>query len=138
MNEVFKVAERFFNAIEAGDMKTITDVYHADVAIWHNSDGLKHRQRGQSREENVALLSTLTSLISDWKYDIWFREATESGLVQQHTLRGRLPNGEALAIPVCIVLQIRDGHIVRLDEYIDSAHTMPMVEALMSLTNDES
>ena len=130
MSEVFEVGERFFSAIEAGDMEAVRDVYHPDVAVWHNSDGLEHRERGQSRDDNVALLSVLTNKIKDWKYDIWFREATESGMVQQHTLRGRLPNGEALAIPVCIVLQIQDGCITRLDEYIDSAHTQSMVDAL--------
>jgi ketosteroid isomerase-like protein len=130
MNKVFEVGERFFSAIEAGDMDAVRDVYHPDVAVWHNSDGLENRERGQSREDNVALLTVLTKKIKDWKYDIWFREATESGMVQQHTLRGRLPNGDALAIPVCIVLQIQDGCITRLDEYIDSAHTQPMVDAL--------
>lgn len=121
MSEVFEVSERFFSAIEAGDMEAVHDVYHPDVAIWHNSDGLEHRELGQSRDDNVALLSVLTDKIKDWKYDVWFREATESGMVQQHTLRGRLPNGDELAIPVCIVLQIQDGCITRLDEYIDSA-----------------
>ncbi len=130
MSEAFEVGERFFSAIEAGDMETVCNVYHPDVAVWHNVDGLERRERGQSRDDNVALLSVLTNKIKDWKYDVWFREATESGMVQQHTLRGRLPNGEALAIPVCIVLQIQDGCITRLDEYIDSAHTQPMVDAL--------
>lgn len=130
MCEVFEVGKRFFHAIEAGDMDEVRDVYHPDVAVWHNTDGLERRERGQSRDDNVALLSVLTNRIKDWKYDVWFREATESGMVQQHTLRGRLPNGEALAIPVCIVLQIQDGRITRLDEYIDSTHTQPMVDAL--------
>ena len=130
MNEVFAVGERFFSAIEAADMEAVRNVYHPDVTVWHNVDGLENRKRGQRREDNVALLTVLTNKIKDWKYDIWFREATESGMVQQHTLRGRLPNGEALAIPVCIVLQIQDGCIMRLDEYIDSAHTQPMVDAL--------
>lgn len=133
MNETFEVGERFFSAIEAGDLEAVKEVYHPDVVVWHNSDGLEHRERGQSRAENVALLSVLTELISDWKYDIWFREATESGFVQQYTLRGKLLNGEVLAIPVCIVLQIREGRIIRLDEYIDSVHTRPMVEALKSV-----
>lgn len=132
MSEAFKVGERFFRAIETGDMTTVQDVYHPDVVVWHNSDGIENRERGQSREENIALLTVLTKAITEWKYDIWFREATESGMVQQHTLRGKLPSGEVLAIPVCIVLQIQDGRITRLDEYIDSAHTRPMVEALRS------
>ncbi len=130
MSEAFKVGERFFSAIEAGDMDAVRDVYHPDVAIWHNTDGLERRESPQNRDDNVALLTMLTNKIKDWKYDVWFREATESGMVQQHTLRGRLPNGDALAIPVCIVLQIQDRRITRLDEYIDSVHTQPMVDAL--------
>lgn len=130
MSDALKVGERFFGAIEAGDIETLREIYHPDVVIWHNSDGLERRERGQNREDNLALLSVLTGIAKDWKYDVWFREATESGLVQQHTLRCSLPSGEALAIPVCIVLQITDGRITRLDEYIDSAQTRPMIEAL--------
>ncbi|MEQ9450215.1 MAG: nuclear transport factor 2 family protein [Pseudomonadales bacterium] len=134
MSEAFKVGDRFFSAIEAGDMQTLRDIYHPDVVVWHNTDGLEKREQGQSREDNVALLTMLTARISDWKYDIWYREVTESGLVQQHTLRGKLPNGELFAIPVCIVLQIEDGRITRLDEYMDSVHTQPMVQALAGAT----
>lgn len=130
MSESFKVTDRFFSAIEAGDIDALKSIYHPNVVVWHNTDGLKHKETGQSREDNLALLRVLTNLISHWKYDIWYREATESGVVQQHTLRGRLPSGEDLAIPVCIVFQIVDDLIVRLDEYIDSAHTQPMVDAL--------
>jgi len=130
VTDSFKVVDGFFSAIEAGNIHALKDIYHPDVVVWHNTDGLEHQQRGQSRDDNLALLSVLTSIITEWKYDIWFREATESGVVQQHTLRGRLPNGEQLAIPVCIVFQIVDGLVVRLDEYIDSAHTQAMVDAL--------
>ena len=82
MSKAFEVGERFFSAIEAGDMETVGEVYHPDAVVWHNSDGLDRGERGQSREEKVALLAVLTELVSDWKYDVWFPEATESGLVQ--------------------------------------------------------
>jgi len=69
MSEAFDVGERFFSAIEAGDMEAVRDVYHPDVVVWHNTDGLANREQGQSREDNVALLTVLTKLVSDWKYD---------------------------------------------------------------------
>jgi len=131
MSEHFKLIDRFFAAIEGGDIETLSIIYHPNVVVWHNTDGLARKETGQNRADNLALLTVLTSMISEWKYDIWFREATQSGVVQQHTLRGRLPNGEALAIPVCIVFQIADGLIIRLDEYLDSAHAQPMVDALL-------
>jgi len=135
MNESFKVIDKFFGAIEAGNIDALKTIYHPDVIVWHNTDGLARQNTGQNREDNMALLTVLTSIIKNWKYDIWFREATQSGVVQQHTLRGLLPSGEELAIPVCIVFQIVDGLIVRLDEYIDSAHTQPMVDALTQLNS---
>lgn len=49
MNEVFKVGDRFFSAIEAGDMDTVRDVYHPDVVIWHNTDGVDQKEQGQNR-----------------------------------------------------------------------------------------
>lgn len=82
MSKAFGVGERFFSAIEAGDMETVGEVYHPDAVVWHNSDGSDRGERGQSREGNVALVPLLTELVSNWKYEVWFPEATESGLVQ--------------------------------------------------------
>ena len=109
MSDALEVGERFFRAIEAGDIDTVREIYHPDVVVWHNTSGLENQQRGQNREENTALLRALGSKVSDWKYDIWFREATESGMVQMHVFRCKLPNGEAVAVPVCIVLHIQNG-----------------------------
>jgi len=71
----------------------------------------------------------VTRIVRDWEYDVWYREATETGFVQQHILRGLLPNGEKLALPVCIIFQINDGQITRLDEYFDSANAAQLKQA---------
>jgi len=42
MSEAFNVIDRFFSAIEAGDIDALNDIYHPDVVVWHNTDGLKH------------------------------------------------------------------------------------------------
>lgn len=50
-----------------------------------------------------------------------------SGYIQQHVLRGTAPNGVEVAIPACLVVQLRDGLIARLDEYLDSAAVAPLI-----------
>lgn len=129
MNEAIEIGKQFFKAIEKGDIETVRNIYHPDVEIWHNVDGLDRRTTGQSREENIALLKMVTRIVRDWEYDVWYREATETGFVQQHILRGLLPKGEKLALPVCIIFQINDGQITRLDEYFDSANAAQLKQA---------
>jgi ketosteroid isomerase-like protein len=124
-----EVAQRFFAAIEAGDIDAVRDLYHSDVVIWHNYDGLDQRQTGDSREENLKVLASLPKVITGARYDIWHREATETGFVQQHVLRGTMPNGEPIALPACIICRVEEGHITRLDEYFDPAITNRLVQA---------
>lgn len=121
MTEALDVAERFFNAIEAGDVETVRDIYHPDVVVWHNYDGLDRRETGDSRDENLKVLAGLPKRIAGAKYDIWYREATATGFVQQHVLRGTMPNGKPIELPACIICRVEDGHITRLDEYFDPA-----------------
>jgi uncharacterized protein len=115
------LAERFFRAIEQGDMQTVRDIYAPDVVVWHNYDALDERHRGQNREESLAVIAGIPARIRGARYDVWHRETTETGFVQQHVLRGTMPNGEEFVLPACIVASIRDDRIVRLDEYFDPA-----------------
>jgi ketosteroid isomerase-like protein len=41
-------------------------------------------------------------------------------------LRGRFKDKE-IALPACIIATVEGGHITRLDEYLDSAHTAVFV-----------
>ena len=125
------VAERFFDAIEAGDIDTVRDIYHPNVVIWHNYDGLDRKETGDSRDDNLKILAGLPKRIAGAHYDIWYREATETGFVQQHVLRGTMPNGEPIAIPACIVCRVEEGRITRLDEYFDPAIREQLYKAVL-------
>jgi uncharacterized protein len=41
-------------------------------------------------------------------------------VLQQHVLRGRLRNGTEVELHAAMYLQVRDGHITRIEEYLDS------------------
>jgi ketosteroid isomerase-like protein len=110
-------AQRFFDAIEQGDVDTVRESYTEDVGIWHNFD-----DKVQTREENVATLQGMVGRISDRKYADRRIEVFSGGFVQQHVLWGTRKDGSRVSMPACIICRMRDGRIARLDEYLDSAH----------------
>ena len=64
------------------------------------------------------------------EYVVSHLDALPDGFVQQHVLRATLPNGATWELPACVIVRVRDGQIVRLDEYLDSAHVARLTEAL--------
>ena len=114
--DALRVADRLFAAIPKGDLETVRDLYAPDARIWHNHDGIV-----QDPAANLQVLGWVVRNIRDLRYEEVRRQATPSGFVQQHVLRGTAPNGVALELPACIVCTVVDGRITRLDEYLDSA-----------------
>lgn len=117
------LAERFFAAIEAGDIATVREIYAPDAEIWHNTDGVV-----QGPDDNVRTLGWIAANLRDVHYTQIKRSATDDGFVQQHVLVATNRAGDRVEVPACIVTTVRDGHITRLDEYLDSA----FVAALMA------
>ena len=110
------VADRFFAAIEAGDVAAVREVYHPDVVIWHNTDGAE-----SSRDENLAVLEGFIGRASDRRYTRRKLEVFAGGFVQQHVVTGVRRDGVRLELPACVICKVEGDHIVRLDEYFDSA-----------------
>ena len=116
-NDIREMAQRFFDAIEAGDIETMQGSFTPDAEIWHNTD-----EQIQGPEDNRKTLAGMVTRILDRVYDDRRLEVFPGGFVQQHILRGtRKHDGERLALPACIVCAVKDGRITRLDEYFDSA-----------------
>jgi len=82
-----ELVDRFFVAIEAGDLDTLREIYAPDAVIWHNDDLLE-----QSVNDNLKVLQGLHRAVSGLRYDVTRRAATADGVLQQHVLRGRLPS----------------------------------------------
>lgn len=116
-DEHLALGDRFFAAIEAGDLDTVREVYAPHAQIWHNHDGVT-----QDREENLRTLAWVVANLTDRSYGDIKRSVTADGFVQQHVLRATNRAGRAVELPACIVVRIEDGRIVRLDEYLDSRH----------------
>lgn len=116
------LAERFFAAVEAGDIDTVRAIYAPNAVIWH-----AHTGEAQSVEDNLRTLGLIAKHITGFGYDERRCVATETGFVEQHITRGVTPAGVAFSIPACIVCTVVDGRITRLEEYFDSAAAAPLL-----------
>ena len=120
-DEALGVAERFIAALNNADADAVRNIYSPDARIWHNFD-----ETLQSVDDNIKTMLWIHGVLSDLHYDIQRREAIPGGFMQQHVLRGTLASGESFAMPACAICEVRDGRITALEEYLDTAHTLPL------------
>jgi ketosteroid isomerase-like protein len=114
---------RFFDAVLAGDLDTVREIYAPDAIIWH-----AHTNAEQSVEDNLKTLLLVAQYIKDFRYENRRLQATEHGFVEQHVTRGTTPTGAEFSIAACIICTVIDGRITRLEEYFDSAAAAPLLQ----------
>jgi len=114
--EMNDVAGKLISAIQGGDVEAVRACYTADARVWHNFD-----EKDQTIDENLATLGWLSKRLTNRRYEILARRPFDGGYVQQHVLTGTLASGATFRMPACIVVQVRDGKIARLEEYLDTA-----------------
>ena len=107
------LADRFIEALMAGDEATVRECYADDAVIWHNFDGTE-----QTVDDNVASLHWLRRIMDNMSYTEIRRTPITGGVLQQHVLSGSI-GGDAVAVPACVILKIEDDRIIRLEEYLD-------------------
>ena len=110
------IAQRLFEAIEAGDVAAVEGLYAADAVIWHNTDGIE-----QTVAQNLATLAWVVKNVAERRYEDVSRSVTDRGFVQQHMIRWTKADGTRAELPACIVATCAGGLITRIDEYLDSA-----------------
>jgi ketosteroid isomerase-like protein len=108
------ILDRFFGSMQPCDTATLRDCLTEDAIVWHSFDRVAMRVGDVVKSwEGMANIFTERG-VTDVR-----RQQTATGSVQQHLFVVRGKDGVRKAWPVCIVVQIRDSRIARLDEYID-------------------
>ncbi|MEZ5552931.1 MAG: nuclear transport factor 2 family protein [Pseudomonadales bacterium] len=117
MNEsALTVAGRLFACIEAGNPAGVDALYATDVEVWHNFSNSV-----QSKSENLRTLEGLISSVAAIEYEVKERVALDDNrILQRHDLHCTTAGGERHTIPACIFITVKNGRIVRIDEYLDS------------------
>jgi ketosteroid isomerase-like protein len=110
-----QLLDRFFAAIEAGDVDTIGSSYADDVQVWNNV-----AQVPLTKAENLKLLGYVTRHLAGMRYEILERIEHPGGVTQRHVLHGQVGD-QSIASEVCIVFRISGDKITHIFEYLDSA-----------------
>ncbi|MDT7701268.1 MAG: hypothetical protein QOJ30_3593 [Pseudonocardiales bacterium] len=120
--DVLTIVERFFTALQNGDIATCEELFTDDGVIWHNYDRIE-----QPKAEALAALGGLAGLRPT--FEIVGRDVLPDGCVQRHVVQVSLPNGDA-AIPAMQRISCVNGRISRIEEYMDSAQMAAAMQAL--------
>lgn len=118
-----EVVAAMFAALEAGDIDAIDRLYADDLVVWTNFAKVE-----APKAPSLKLVAWLARSVRGLRYEIVARHEIADGVVQQHILHGTAPDGTELHAPACLVVRVRDGRIVRIDEYLNVAD----VAALMA------
>jgi ketosteroid isomerase-like protein len=114
-DDIRALAQRFFDAIERGDIETVGAIYAPDAVIWHNTDGI-----ASSRADNLKTLTDFIRHVPERRYTDRRLAIFDGGFVEQHLLKAKLRSGKDVSLAACIVCEVANGRITRLDEYFDA------------------
>ena len=124
MTDNTQIARAIFNAFETNDM---------DAARALLADTFEGSQNGgpiMDRERLLAFSSAVNAKVPDFRYEDFVCAATLDGFVEEHTVKGTLPDGETLNLRLCVVASVEDGLITSVREYLDSASAAGLATAL--------
>lgn len=115
--EYLAVAQELSAAIAAKDINRIKALYDDTCEVWHNFSRDK-----QSKASNIAMLQAIFSVCDSIHYDNVHVLSTAEGFVQYHDIVGNFNDGSHMPpIASCIVAAVRDGRIISVREWLDSA-----------------
>jgi ketosteroid isomerase-like protein len=110
-----RIAQFWASVSEEHDVEKFATVLHDDFVMWYNFDPVE-----RTRDAFIATLKSAHAIFDNQRNDDLRITLTEEGFVLQATMRGVL-DGKEIASPYCLVAQIKDGKVVRGDEYFDTA-----------------
>src|SRR5581483_12294694 len=93
--QIRELADRFFRAVEEGDVDVIRQCYDKDIIVWHNNDEVE-----QTGEQNIALLELTFTRLHNRQYRNRRVNIFPGGFVQQHDLHGVRNDGTKVSMPV--------------------------------------
>lgn len=113
VEQALAVARRWLPAFLEG-RRADEELYAERTTTWHNiGEREVEVQRTPSRTRSNEAGSDLRVVEPRVK-------VFDGGWVFQGTTVGTSPKGEPVRIPVCLVVELRDGKIARFEEYADS------------------
>jgi ketosteroid isomerase-like protein len=110
------LALKLVNAAATNNLDDLKDVFDPKAVIWHSTDDLTI-----TIADNQPIAAVFFAKVPHPHYEDIRITPFDSGYVQQHQWVGETIDGKSFRVSACAIMQVRDGKIVRIDEYFDSA-----------------
>jgi len=108
LSAIAAVCEQVSDANEQGDIDRVTQLYAADVVVWHNAD-----ETAPTREVSRAVLRRVTATLHTCCYADRRVAVYETGVVHQYVPLEHLAGGEVFRLRASVDY---DGKLTRFDE----------------------
>ena len=119
-----ELARALFEAFEKGDADSVRDLCTDDF------EGRQNDGPVITLEPLLEFALAVVGVVQDFRYADAVRSATSTGFVEEHSVRGTLPDGSDLDIRVCVVADVRDGKVSNIREYFDRDSAAGLIGAL--------
>ena len=126
MTDNAQIARALFNAFQSGDLEAAGALLSDDFACSQNGGP------AIDRATVLGFTAAVRAKVPDFRYEDCVCEATSSGFVEEHTVRGTLPDGDQINLRLCVVGTVEGGQITAIREYLDSAGAAGLAKALAS------
>jgi ketosteroid isomerase-like protein len=112
MQTMNELADAFFDAFIRRDVRVLETLYDPEFRLfapWGEATGAEHLELLRSDKIDV----------KDLVYHDVRREFFADGFLQEHVGHGVLPSGIVFRLRTAVVVKVRNGKLVRMDEYFD-------------------
>lgn len=114
-DEALRLGDFWAKVSEEHNTEKFQTVLHNDFKMWYNFD-----PQDRTRAEFIETLKSAHAIFQNQKNEDARITVTEDGFVLQATMTGIL-DGKPIRSPYCFIAHIKDGLIIRGEEYFDTA-----------------
>jgi ketosteroid isomerase-like protein len=119
-----ELAKALFDGFGKGDADSVRQLCTADFEARQNGGP------ALTLEPLIEFALAVYQVVKDFRYEDAVRSETDRGFVEEHSVRGTLPDGSELDLAVCVVADVRDGKVSNVREYFDSASAAELIKLL--------
>jgi len=119
-----EIAEALFAAFACGDVDAARALCAPDM------QAIQNHGPAMTIDSLLEFSSAVTNVVQNFRYEDVVRSQTEGGFVEEHSVRGQLPDGSELKLAACVVADIKHGKITSLREYLDASAATGLLKAL--------
>ena len=124
--ELAEIGAAIAHSLASGDGDATRHLRHAEMTTWHNSDRIAVLE-GESGFEG---LNAMHAMWRDVDSEIASIQATPTGFVAEIVLRATVRRtGARIELHNCIVVTMRDGKFLRVNEYVDPNYLVQFLAA---------